>query len=95
MQSEFLQLIDSALQETGVSLKASSAEVAVYAAGRAAFLSTIIGQPGFEQAVIAERDNVALFAGIAAVNQAVAVQARIVGVIQGALFMGAQALAKS
>lgn len=94
MQTEFKQLIDSALSETGASLKESSQEVAAYAASRAAFLSTIVGQPGFEQAVIAERDNVALFAGVVAVGQAVAVQAKIVGIIQGALFMGAQALAK-
>lgn len=94
MQTEFKNLIDSALQETGASLKQSSQEVAAYAAQRAAFLSTLVGQPGFEQAVIAERDNVALFAGIVAVGQVVAIQAKIVGVIQGALFIGASALAK-
>jgi hypothetical protein len=91
--NDFRLLLDSALKETGASLEQSTAEVAQYAAERTAYLSTLVGQPGFELAVQAERDAVALFAGIVAVGQAQAVQGRIIGVIQGALFMGAKALA--
>ena len=95
MEDQLKNLLESALQETGADLQATASEVALYAAERVAILATLIGQPGYELAVIAERDNVVLMSGINAVNQADAVRQRIIGVIQGALFLGAQALANS
>lgn len=93
MKQELKNVLDAAIKETGVAVKADSAELAAYAAQRAAILATLIGQPGYELAVIAERDNVVLKAGIAAVGQADAAQARLIGVIQGALGISAQIIA--
>lgn len=90
---EFGELLKASLRETGTQLQTSLAEVTLYASERAAFLSTLVGQKGFHEAVIAERDNVALRAGIRVVQNADAHDARIVGIIQGALAIGAKALA--
>ena len=84
--------IAASLRETGGSLKTSSAEVAAYAATRAAHLATISNEPGFDEALIAERDNVLAFAGVSAVRNADAVDARIIGLIHGALAVGVAAL---
>lgn len=86
-------LLKDAARETGRDLRGNMVEITAYAAERTAFLSTLVGQPGFEEAVRAERDNVALKAGISAVKTADAADARIVGIIQGVLFLGARAIA--
>lgn len=93
MEEQLKNLLESALAETGADLQKTVSEVALYAAERTAILATLIGQPGYELAVIAERDNVVLMSGLQAVDQADAVRQRIIGVIQGALFLGAQGLA--
>lgn len=80
--------LDAAVRETGVLLRKSSADVAAYTAQRAAHLATIEGQAGFQDAVIAERDAVLLFAGLSAVRGADAADAHIVGLIHGALAVG-------
>lgn len=80
--------IEASLRETGGSLKRTSAEVATYTAQRAAHLATIVGQAGHAEAVIAERDAVCLFAGIAATREADAADQRVVGLIHGALALG-------
>jgi hypothetical protein len=80
--------LDAAIRETGAMLHKSSADVAVYAAQRAAHLATIVGQAGFDEAVVAERDAVILFAGLSAVRNADAADERIVGLIHGALAIG-------
>ena len=90
---ELERLLKDAAKETGRDLKANLAEVTLYAAERTAYLSTLVGQPGFEEAVRAERDNVTLKSGIASVKAADAADARVVGIIQGVLFLGARALA--
>lgn len=89
MQDQFKALLDTALEETGASLERSTAEVAAYAAERTAILATLVGLQGYEQAVIAERDNVVLFAGLQAVEEASEIRLRILSIIQGALFMAA------
>ena len=89
MQDQFENLLRSAIEETGADLERSAAEVAAYMSTRVATLALLVGQVGYEQAVIAERDNVALFAGLRAVEQADAASARIFGLIQGALFFAA------
>lgn len=93
LKSEFTVLLTSAIKETGAQLKTSASELALYASERAAYLAGIANEPGFELAVKAERDAVALKAGISAVNEARAVDQRIVGIIHGALMIGARALA--
>ena len=80
--------IDASLRETGGSLKRSSIEVATYTAQRAAHLATIVGQVGVEEAVIAERDAVCIYAGILTTREADAADQRIVGIIHAALAIG-------
>lgn len=86
------ETLDTALDEIGVDLKQETAAIAAYAAERATFLASIVGQPGYAEAVRAERDNVALRAGIATVAQATSAEQRLLGVLQAALQMGAAAL---
>lgn len=86
-------LLTDAAAEMGHQLQGELAEVTAYAAQRTTHLSTIVGQPGFDQALRAERDAVALKAGIGAVHSADAADARIVGIIQGVLAIGAAAIA--
>lgn len=91
---ELDRLLKDAAKESGRELKFNLAEVTMYAAERTAYLSTLVGQRGFEEAVRAERDNVALRAGIASVRTADAADARVVGIIQGVLFLGARVMAR-
>ncbi len=79
------ELLRSALEETGVSLKISTDELARYVAQQAATLLKAVGEPGFDKALIAARNAVALKAGLNATLEAEAADARIVGVIQGVL----------
>jgi hypothetical protein len=84
-QEAFKQQLEAVLRETGGQLKRSTAEVAAYAAERAAHLARIVGQPGFEEAVKAERDSVALYSGVNVTNNADAADNRIIGLIQGSI----------
>lgn len=84
LQHEFQQIL------SGVVDNAES--VARYAAARAAHLAKIIGEPGYDEAVKAEIQNVALEAGIAAVDSADAADVRVVSLIEGALKIGIAAL---
>ena len=77
--------LDAALRETGAQLQRSTADVAAYTASRAAHLAAIAGQPGVDEAVIAERDAVWLYAAGRAVASADAADARVIGLIHGAL----------
>lgn len=90
---ELERLLKDAAKETGHDFKGKLLETTIYAAERTAYLSTLVGQPGFEEAVRAERDNVALKGGISTVAGADRADARLVGIIQGVLFLGARALA--
>jgi len=83
---DYEQLLKDALEETGVNLRISKEFLVQYTAARAAHLTTIIGQPGYDRALRAERDSIALYAGLNATLQAEAADARIVGIIQAILF---------
>jgi len=89
---DFLALITSNLTGLGSDLAVSAEELATYSASRAAHLASIMDEPGFSEAVAAEKDNVALRAGIASVNAASASEARLLGVLEGGLVLGARAL---
>lgn len=91
-QNTFKELLEAAVKETGAKLKEKPALLASYMAERAAHLSTIAHEPGFEKAVRAERNNVALRAGIEAHNSASMIDWQIIGLIQGALRVAAVAL---
>lgn len=89
-QTEIKNLLDSALAETKVDLQKDTTAVAAYMANSLVRLAKAANEPGFAEAVKAERDSVALFAGIQAVGTADAADARIYGLIQGVLFAGAK-----
>lgn len=95
MQDQLKNLFETAVSETGADLKEGADVVAAYAAQRVALLATMIGLPGYEQAVIVERDNVALFAGLHASSVSDAARERLLGVIHGSLVLGAQSLVDS
>ena len=86
-------ILEKALEETKVQLDVESRELAQYTAERALILSSLVGQPGYNEAVIAERDNVLLKAGILGASQSDGAQQRIIGIITGVLGLGAQVLA--
>jgi hypothetical protein len=86
-----LSEITASAEEAGVDLK-SIRVVSAYAAERAAVLSALIGHPGYEEAVRAERDNVALRLGIATAAQAHAAEQRMLGVLRTVLSLGARIL---
>lgn len=92
MKNQLEGLLCAAVNDTGLELKKAKDEVAVYMAERTAHLAQIVGLDGFDLAVIAERDNVAMFAGLSAVAQSDAIKDRVLGILQGALWMGAHAL---
>lgn len=80
-------LIRDALEETGLELRVDAQELRVYMAQRAAHLTTLVGQRGFDRALRAERDSVALWAGIRASARARAAEQRFIGIVQ-ALLLG-------
>lgn len=90
---EFTQLLTGLLKETGTDLKRQGFEVAAYSQQQMRKLSSAVGQRGWDEALIASRDAIALFAGIEALDAAKAADARVIGAIEGALAIGARALA--
>lgn len=89
----FGDTLAQAIKAVGKDLGDDLDTLKLYAAQRAVHLSLIVGEPGYEEAVMIEAQNVALKAGILTVETADATDARVVGVIQGALRIGAVALA--
>ncbi len=78
-------LLRDVLEETGADINVTKDELIQYTAARAVHLTTLIGQPGYHLALRAERDAVALYAGLNATMAAEAADSRIVGVIQSVL----------
>lgn len=78
-------VLADALKETGASASMAAKELAVEVQASAARLSAAVGQPGYDQALRAERDTLALKAGLKIVAEGDAADARLVGVIQGAI----------
>jgi hypothetical protein len=69
-----------------------SGDLAAYAAARTSHLATMVGSPGFYEALAVERDNVALRAGVLATQAGDAIDRKIVGLIEAALAIGARAM---
>lgn len=90
---EFANMLETSFANFGQSLAQGTDAIRNYAAERMLFLSTIIGQPGYQEALIAERDSIALFTGLTAVSTGDAADREIIGMIGGALAIGARALA--
>ena len=89
-QEGFADLFDGLIKQVGDRIQKGSAELAAYAAGRSEYLTTLVGQPGFEEAVQAEADAVWLEAGITAVEEGDALDAILVAKIHGGLAMAAR-----
>jgi hypothetical protein len=96
---ELLTLITDAAEETGVSLQKAASDVAAYAAARAQHLAENVpaDDPGYMLAVRAERNAVALYAGVAADDEEEAAVAKAkatwIGVVGGGIAIIAKALA--
>jgi len=90
---ELVILVKGAAREAGLQLGGDMDVLRRYAATRMEHLATTYGEPGYDLALRAERDAVALAAGMTAVGTADAADARVRGVIEGALGIGARALA--
>lgn len=86
------ELILQAARELGVEIKFEVAELAQYVRVRAAHLAKAVGEPGFELALVAERDSCAMMAGITAVDSAEKFDQRVLGIIETALAFGAKVL---
>lgn len=80
--------LDAAVRETGGSLGKSTAEVASYLRERTLKLVGAADHPGTGIALVAERQNVRMFAGVAAVGEAEKLDARLVGIIDAGLRIG-------
>ncbi len=76
----------------GVSLKDCLQDAAIYAAERVEVLSAAMSEPGFELALKAERDNIALKVAISAVERADEIDARILAVTRSSLVLAARGL---
>lgn len=90
---EFQRMLENTAARLGRELQANMDEVRLYASERMLHLSTIVDEPGYDEALLAERDNVALRAGLNAVSAGDAADREIIGVIAGSLAIGARALA--
>lgn len=93
VKDELLNLIKDGAEEVGRDLGDDLEAVAVYAEQRSAHLATITAEPGFERAVRAERDSVALKAGINVTDTATTADQRLVGLIHGGIRIAAMAIA--
>lgn len=85
LELSFEEMLKESLTSIGKEAEFNAKEVAQYAIQRAEHLSTIVGETGFEEALLAERDNVALKAGIYATRTADLADHRLLGAIQGTL----------
>jgi len=92
LREEFGRLLEDAASEVGQDLSASIEEVRAYYAQRVYHLASIVGEPGYGEALLAERDAVALKAGINAVAVGDAADMRLLGIIEGALGIAARAV---
>lgn len=80
-------MLDQFVKETGATAEKSTADIATYTVQRSAHLTSGVNQPGFEEAVRAEYNNVKLFSGISVTHNADAADARFFGLITGAMAM--------
>ncbi len=92
MTDEIKNLLETAIEDTGADLATGSREIVAMMTQRAAELSGIVGLPGYDQAAVAARDEIALVAGIELVEQADKATERVLSIVQGGLMLIAGAL---
>lgn len=90
--NELVSTIEETARQLGRDLSVDLTELRAYSAQRMMHLSTIIDEPGYFEALEAERDNVALKAGIRLVDAADRIDRQLIGIVAGALAVGARAL---
>ena len=93
--SELVGELRAQAEEYGVSIGEAAEDVAAYAAVRTQALANAVGEPGFSDIVLAERDNVALRAGLRAVQEGEVLDARIDAALTFALRALAGLVAKA
>lgn len=92
MLNDLSGLLKDILKESGTHLNGDVSELVIMVDEATVRLASLVGDPGFDIAVRAERDAIQLRFAIAACAQARAIEHRIVGVIHAALRMGAMAI---
>lgn len=92
-ERDLKDLLEASARRLEVEFKGDSHRLREVAAEEMAALSLLVGQPGFEEAVLASRDIVLLESGLAAVELADAADAELRGLIGGFLAASARALA--
>lgn len=78
--------------DVGQSLTGSLEEVGEYIGERVAHLSTVVGEPGFREALTAERDSICLKAAGRAVIEADLLDARLLASAQTGLMVASRLL---
>lgn len=79
--NDITQALDSALKDTGRSLKVSTAEFAQHVTERGAYLASVAGQVGFDLAMRAEEEGCRIVGGVKAVHEADGVDGKILGIV--------------
>lgn len=85
-------VLDAFVSETGRDLRLGTRELAQLAVAAQERLALAVGEPGFDGALIRERDALAIRAGIASVAQADALDGRLIGIIHAVLTLGVAAI---
>lgn len=88
---QLLEMLEQAAKEAGEEINLEG--LWDYAKERAEHLASCYGEPGFAEAVEAEADNVRMKAGIAAVAAGKVADAKLQGMVVGALRIVAGVLA--
>lgn len=89
MGQQFFDTLLEPLKALGIDLGDHGASIKTFAAESMAKLATLAGQAGYEMAVEAERDSVLAKAGIQLAKAADGADAKALGLVEGALRMGA------
>jgi hypothetical protein len=84
---DVLGTVEDEAKEAGLELAVDSAELLDYATDRAKHLARMLAakEPAFEEMIRREKDNIALKAGLLAVEQSVELRERLIGMIHGGL----------
>lgn len=92
VNADIRTLLEEAVNGMRKDLRGGVETLVTYTAARTAYLSTLVGKKGFEQAVIIERDNVAIRCAIEVGRNASGADQRLIGIIQAVLLFGAKRL---
>lgn len=91
-EEELKKMFDDVLTNLKVNASVGSKELAKYVLERSEHLSLAAGEPGFDKAVRAEANALAIEAGLLAVSQAESTDAELRGFLYGVLRMASAAL---